>query len=44
MGHFGIGLESDGGWQGDQVGTTYGTAIALVVLQLPYDYVPIFQR
>ncbi len=35
---------SDGSWMGDQVGTSYGTAIALIVLQLPYDYVPIFQR
>jgi hypothetical protein len=35
---------SDGSWMGDQVGTSYGTAIALIVLQLPYQYVPIFQR
>lgn len=34
----------DGSWMGDQVGTSYGTAIALVILQLPYQYVPIFQR
>jgi hypothetical protein len=34
----------DGGWQGDHVGTTYGTAIALLSLQLPYAYLPILQR
>lgn len=35
---------SDGSWMGDQVGTSYGTALALIILQLPYQYVPIFQR
>jgi hypothetical protein len=34
----------DGSWQGDGVGTTYGTAIALIILQLPYKYLPICQR
>lgn len=34
----------DGSWMGDQVGTTYGTAIAVLILQLPYQYVPILQR
>ena len=34
----------DGSWSGDGVGTTYGTAIALTILQLPYGYVPIYQR
>jgi hypothetical protein len=34
----------DGSWNGDQVGTSYGTAIALIILQLPYQYVPIYQR
>jgi len=34
----------DGSWNGDQVGTTYGTAIALIILQLPYKFVPIYQR
>jgi hypothetical protein len=34
----------DGSWQGDGVGTTYGTAIALIIMQLPYAYLPIFQR
>jgi hypothetical protein len=34
----------DGSWQGDGVGTTYGTAIALTILQLPYAILPIYQR
>jgi hypothetical protein len=35
---------ADGSWQGDSVGTTYGTSIALLTLQLPYKYLPILQR
>lgn len=35
---------ADGSWQGDGVGTTYGTAIGLLILQLPYKYLPILQR
>lgn len=35
---------ADGSWMGDGVGTTYGTAIACIILQLPYGYLPIFQR
>lgn len=34
----------DGSWDGDQVGRVYGTAIALVILQIPYGYLPILQR
>lgn len=34
----------NGSWNGDYVGTTYGTAIATLMLQLPYNYLPIFQR
>ncbi len=34
----------DGSWNGDNVGTTYGTALATVILQLPYGYLPIYQR
>ena len=34
----------DGSWNGDNVGTTYGTAIATIILQLPYGYLPICQR
>jgi hypothetical protein len=33
-----------GTWSGDQVGTTYGTAVALIILQLPYKNLPIMQR
>jgi hypothetical protein len=34
----------DGSWTGDGVGTTYGTAIALIILQLPYAHLTIYQR
>ena len=34
----------DGSWNGDGVGTTYGTALATIILQLPYGYLPICQR
>ncbi|HOD84285.1 MAG: Prenyltransferase and squalene oxidase repeat protein [Planctomycetes bacterium ADurb.Bin126] len=34
----------DGSWNGDGVGTTYGTAIATIILQLPYGYLPICQK
>lgn len=34
----------DGSWNGDSVGTTYGTALATIILQLPYNYLPIYQR
>lgn len=36
--------KSDGSWDGDGVGPVYGTAVALTLLQLPYAYVPIYQR
>lgn len=36
--------ERDGGWVGDGIGKTYGTAVALVILQVPYSYLPILQR
>lgn len=35
---------ADGSWQGDGVGPIYGTSIACIVLQLPYRYLPIYQR
>ncbi|MHB1157629.1 MAG: prenyltransferase/squalene oxidase repeat-containing protein [Phycisphaerales bacterium] len=35
---------AEGSWEGDGVGPTYGTAIALITLQLPYQYLPILQR
>lgn len=34
----------DGSWNGDGVGPVYGTSVALTILQLPYSYVPIYQR
>jgi Prenyltransferase and squalene oxidase repeat len=36
--------KSDGSWQGDGIGKAYGTAIALIILQLPYKYLPVYQR
>lgn len=36
--------KKDGSWEGDGVGAVYGTAIALIILQLPYALAPIFQR
>jgi hypothetical protein len=36
--------KKDGSWDGDGVGTVYGTAIALTILQLPYSLAPIYQR
>ena len=35
---------ADGSWQGDFAGHVYGTSIALLILQLPYQYLPILQR
>jgi len=34
---------TDGAWYGDGVGDVYGTAIALIILQLPYGQLPIMQ-
>lgn len=34
----------DGSWNGDSVGQVYGTSIALLILQLPYNNLPIMQR
>ncbi len=36
--------KNDGSWYGDGIGKTYGTAIALIILQLPYKYLPVYQR
>lgn len=35
--------QPDGSWQGD-VGQVYGSSIALIILQLPYKFLPIYQR
>lgn len=34
----------DGSWEGDMVGDIYGTSLALMLLQLPFQLVPIMQR
>jgi hypothetical protein len=36
--------QPNGSWNGDGVGPTYGTAIALIILQLPYKFLPVYQR
>ena len=35
--------QPDGSWQGDGIGQVYGTSIAVIILQLPYKYLPVFQ-
>ena len=35
---------ANGSWPGDGVGDVYGTAIALIILQLPYNQLPIMQQ
>lgn len=35
--------EEEGSWVGDNVGKVYGTAVALIILQLPYNTLPIMQ-
>jgi hypothetical protein len=34
----------DGSWTGDGIGQVYGTAIAAIILQLPFKFLPVFQR
>lgn len=34
----------DGSWEDRSVGNSYGTAMALIVLQMPKRYLPIFQK
>ena len=36
--------KSEGSWTGDYIGKVYGTSIALIILQLPYKYLPVYQR
>ena len=36
--------KSDGSWTYDETGDAIGTAVACMVLQLPYNYLPVFQR
>ncbi len=40
-----LGMQApDGSWQGDGIGQVFGTSIAAIILQLPYKYLPVFQR
>ena len=40
-----IGMQGgDGSWSGDGIGEVYGTSIAVIILQLPFKYLPVFQR
>jgi hypothetical protein len=34
----------DGSWNGDGMGPVYGTAVAAVIMQLAYKFLPIYQR
>jgi hypothetical protein len=34
----------DGSWNGDGIGSVYGTSIATIILQLPFKFLPVFQR
>ena len=36
--------QGNGSWQGDHVGLVYGTSIALLILQIPYNHLPILSR
>ena len=36
--------KATGSWEGDGIGKPYGTAIALIILQLPYKFLPVHQR
>jgi hypothetical protein len=35
---------ADGSWEDRSVGNSYGTAMALIILQMPKRYLPIFQK
>lgn len=35
---------SDGSWEGDMVGRVYGTSIAITILTLPFERVPLYMR
>jgi len=34
----------DGSWLAPEGGKEYGTAVALIVLQIPYHYLPLYQE
>ena len=37
-------LQHPSGYWRDLVGRNYGTAMACVILQIPFEYLPIFER
>ncbi len=39
-----LGVQKNNGCWEDNVGTIYSTAVALIILQMPYNYLPILQR
>ena len=40
-----IGMQSaNGSWDGDGIGPVYGASIGAIILQLPYKFLPIYQR
>ena len=36
--------QADGSWNGDGIGPIYGTSISLIILHLPYKFLPVYQR
>ena len=36
--------QGNGSWQGDHVGLVYGTSIGLLILQIPYNHLPVLSR
>ena len=34
----------DGSWNSDGIGPVFDTAVGLIILQLPYKFLPIYQR
>lgn len=34
----------NGAWNGDGIGEVFGTSVATIILQLPFKYLPVFQR
>ena len=34
----------DGSWNADGIGPVFDTSVALIMLQLPYKFLPIYQR
>jgi uncharacterized protein YggE len=36
--------QENGSWSGDGIGNVFGTSVALTILQLPYKFLPVYQR